>query len=289
MSSRRAPAGLLRALEVRPEIESEAEIDRRVDFLDQYLEASGQATLWLAVSGGVDSALCGRLCSLAVARRNREGREARLVAVRLPYGTQLDEADAARALEWIEPTEVVRVDIEAAVHGLESSLPATRLEGRPDRALDFARGNTKARMRMAVQYHLANVEGGLVVGTDHAAEAVVGFFTKFGDGAVDVAPLFGLTKRQVRSLARHLGLPEDIVTKAPSADLEDLRPGFPDEEALGLRYDEIDDFLEGRPVPGAVADRIEALYRSTGHKRRPPVTPGDRWWAPAVRSAAEGR
>ena len=289
METRRAAPELLRTLEVRRRIEPEVEIGRRVEFLCRYLEASGARTLWLAVSGGVDSALCGRLCSFATTRRNEAASGHQFVAVRLPYRVQRDEADAERVLEWMEPTETVRVDIERAVSGLEAALGGERLGRFSAGRRDFARGNTKARMRMAVQYHLANLEGGLVVGTDHAAEAVVGFFTKFGDGAADVAPLFGLTKRQVRRLAAHLGLPADIVSKSPSADLEDLRPGLSDEEALGLTYDEIDDFLEGRPVPSAVADRIEALYRATEHKRRPPVTPGDRWWEAALRSAEAGR
>ncbi len=290
VSVRRADPQILRALEVRPRIEPDREIGRRVGFLRRYLASTGQRTLWLAVSGGVDSALCGRLCSLAVAAGG--GDDLRFVAARLPYAVQRDAADARRVLEWMRPTELVRVNIENGVRGLEAALPAERLASRSRGARDFARGNTKARMRMAAQYHLANLEGGLVVGTDHAAEAVTGFFTKFGDGAADLTPLFGLTKRQVRRLAAHLGLPGDLVAKRPSADLEDLRPGLPDEEALGLTYDQIDDYLEGKPVRSVVADRIERLYRMTAHKRCPPVTPEDRWWEPdgtAVRSAAAGR
>ncbi len=258
----------------------------RVRFLREYLEASGETTLWLAVSGGVDSALTGRLCSLAVS--GAEGRF-RFVALRLPHGRQRDEEHAERALAWVRPSEVVRVDIAPAVRALEASLPGERLGERTPEARDLARGNTKARMRMVVQYHLANLEGGLVVGTDHAAEAVVGFFTKFGDGAVDLAPLFGLGKRQVRRLAAHLGAPPEIVRKTPTADLEDLRPGLPDEEALGVSYRELDDYLEGRPVAAATAGRIEAIHRATEHKRRGPVTPGEGWWRPGVSSAAGSR
>lgn len=290
VSGRRADPEILRALEVRDRIEPDREIGRRVDFLSRYLAWSGQRTLWLAVSGGVDSAVCGRLCALAVNDERADGR--RFVAVRLPYGVQRDAADARRVLDWMRPTAVVRVNIEAGVRGLEAALPPERLATRTAGARDFARGNTKARMRMAAQYHLANLEGGLVVGTDHGAEAVTGFFTKFGDGAADLTPLFGLTKRQVRQLAVHLGLPRDLVEKPPSADLEDLRPGLPDEEALGLTYGEIDDYLEGRAVDAETADRIERLYRATEHKRRPPVTPGDRWWGSrptSLRSAAAGK
>ncbi len=104
-----------------------------------------------------------------------------------------------------------------------------RLKASRQRTVDFVLGNTKARMRMVAQYTIAGASGGLVIGTDHAAEAVMGFFTKFGDGACDLAPLSGLVKNQVRAIARHFGAPESLVEKVPTADLEDLSPGKPDE------------------------------------------------------------
>lgn len=293
MEERICPAAVRERFRALPEIEPEREARRRARFLADYLRASGQRRLLLAVSGGVDSAVAGRLCSLAVAELRAAGEDAAaggdrggsgaapdysFLALRLPYGTQRDAADAERALEWMRPTEVATVDIAAAVRALEASLPGRETAGRPEADRDFARGNTKARMRMAAQYHLANLGGGLVVGTDHSAEALVGFFTKFGDGAADVAPLFGLSKRQVRLLARHLGAPAALVEKTPTADLEDLRPGVPDEDALGLTYREMDDWLEGRPVPAGAAERIERIHAATEHKRRGPVTPYDDWW-----------
>jgi NAD+ synthase len=274
----RASPDLIRRLAVASRIEPAMEVRNRVAFIRAYLVASRQRSLWLAVSGGVDSALTGRLCSIAVAAANRDGGAYRLVAVRLPYGTQRDAADADRVVRWIEPSEVVEISIRKAVTAIETLLPKSHLEAVSEATRDYARGNTKARMRMVVQYHLANLGGGLVVGTDHSAEALVGFFTKFGDGGVDVCPLFGLSKRQVRQLATHLGAPETIVNKAPTADLEDLRPGLPDEEALGISYQAIDDYLEGLSVPTEVVERIEALYRATEHKRRTPVVPQDTWW-----------
>lgn len=285
MEERSRSASRRERFRVLPEIEPEAEVARRAGFLADYLEASGQRRLWLAVSGGVDSALCGQLCALAVAERN-SGSEAgpageppySFAAVRLPYGNQRDAADAERVLAWMRPCETFSVDIGAAVRAVEASLPPEELARFSEADRDFARGNTKARVRMAVQYHLANLGGGLVVGTDHSAEALVGFFTKFGDGAADVAPLYGLSKRQVRQLAAHLGAPPDLVEKTPTADLEDLRPGLPDEEALGVTYAAMDDWLEGRPVGPAAAERIEAARRTTEHKRRGPVTPYDDWW-----------
>jgi NAD+ synthase len=126
---------------------------------------------------------------------------------------------------------------------------------------------------MAAQYAVAGAHGLLVVGTDHAAEAVMGFFTKYGDGACDLTPLAGLTKRRVRALARALGADERIVAKVPTADLETERPLLPDEHVFGVTYDDIDDFLEGRPVEPEVEETIVAWYRRTAHKRALPAAP----------------
>src|SRR5690606_32969420 len=121
------------------------------------------------------------------------------------------------------------------------------------------------------QYALAGHDGRLVIGTDHAAEAVTGFYTKFGDGAADILPLSGLSKRQGRMLLKHLGAPERLYLKMPTADLLDGQPGRSDEDELGLSYEHIDDYLEGRAVPAEVAARIEAKYLATRHKRHLPV------------------
>jgi NAD+ synthase len=127
----------------------------------------------------------------------------------------------------------------------------------------------KARTRMVVQYEIAGMLDGLVLGTDHSAENITGFYTKYGDGACDLAPLFGLNKRQVRQIAEHLGGPAHIIHKAPTADLETLNPQKEDELALGLSYDDIDDFLEGREVKDAVTEKLLYIYNSTQHKRVP--------------------
>lgn len=126
---------------------------------------------------------------------------------------------------------------------------------------------------MVAQYAIAAALNGLVIGTDHAAEAVTGFFTKFGDGGVDAHPLAALTKRQVRALAEYLGVPPGIVAKTPTADLESLRPQVSDEDALGLRYADIDDFLEGQPVRPEVHAEMTRRYTATAHKRTGPLTP----------------
>jgi NAD+ synthase len=134
---------------------------------------------------------------------------------------------------------------------------------------------------MIAQYAIAGQNGMLVVGTDHAAEAVTGFFTKFGDGGADILPLSGLSKRQGRAILQYLEAPARLYEKAPTADLLDNNPGQTDEANLGLSYDDIDDFLEGKDVAPEVAETIEARYRLTEHKRQAPVTMFDSWWRTA--------
>lgn len=249
-----------------------AEIERRVEFIKGVLLESGAKALVLGISGGVDSSTAGRLCQLAVEQLRGEGHAVKFFAVRLPYKTQADEQDAQRALQFIQADAVTTVNIADAVDGMmgnihiDGLLPSAELT-------DFAKGNVKARSRMLAQYAIANFVGGLVVGTDHGAEAVMGFFTKFGDGACDLAPLSGLTKGQVRLLAQTLGAPEQLVGKAPTADLEELVPGKLDEVAYGCSYQDIDNYLLGNPLPAGAMAIIEAAYLKTAHKRALPIVP----------------
>ena len=261
-------------LGVQPEIEPEAEVERRVAFLVDYLRTTGARGFVLGISGGQDSTLAGRLAQLAVERVRAEGGEAKFLAVRLPYRVQADAADAEAALEFIAPDASVEVNIQNGVDGVEEDIEFAVTSD----ISDFNRGNIKARVRMVTQYALAGHDGMLVIGTDHAAEAVTGFFTKFGDGAADILPLSGLTKRQGRSLLQFLDAPERLAFKVPTADLLDGQPGRADEDELGITYEQIDDFLEGLPVDPDVAGRIEAKYLATQHKRHLPVTPDDVWW-----------
>ncbi|MFD6393564.1 ammonia-dependent NAD(+) synthetase [Nocardia sp. NPDC055029] len=266
---------IIAELGVLPEIEPKQEVRRRVDFLKDYLNSTPAAGFALGISGGQDSALAGRLCQLAVEELRADGIEAKFLAVRLPYGVQADEHDAQTALNFIDPDRSVVVNIRPGADSVAAEV-AGALDH--ERLRDFVRGNIKARERMVAQYALAGQENLLVVGTDHAAEAVTGFFTKFGDGGVDLTPLTGLTKRQGAALLQELGAPSTIWSKVPTADLEDDRPALPDEEALGLRYAEIDDYLEGKDVTPEVAARVESIFTNTRHKRTVPVTPLDTWW-----------
>jgi len=267
-------AEIIAELAVQPAIDPAEQVRRRIEFLKDYLRTTGAAGLVLGISGGQDSTLCGRLCQLAVEELRSEGRPAQFVAVRLPYGVQADEADAQLALRFIQADRVVTFDIARGVDGVVAEFGDAT--GEP--MLDFTKGNVKARMRMVAQYAIAGQAGGVVVGTDHAAEAVTGFFTKFGDGGADVLPLSGLTKRQGGALLEHLGGPDVFRTKPPTADLLDDDPGQTDEANLGLGYPQIDDYLEGKDVEAAIAEEIEARFHATRHKRTVPVTPFDSWW-----------
>ncbi|MEB0041010.1 MULTISPECIES: ammonia-dependent NAD(+) synthetase [unclassified Pseudomonas] len=251
----------------------EAEVARRVAFIQQCLHNAKLKTLVLGISGGVDSLTAGLLAQRAVEqlRQSTGDKSYCFIAVRLPYQTQLDEHEAQASLECIKPDESHTVNIGPSVQALTAQIKA--FEGQHASAVDFVTGNTKARMRMVAQYAIAGARQGLVIGTDHAAEAVMGFFTKFGDGACDIAPLSGLVKNQVRAIARSFGAPQSLVEKVPTADLEDLVPGKPDEASHGVTYAEIDAFLHGEPVREEAFTIIRDTYRKTQHKRELPFAP----------------
>ena len=269
---------IISTLKVKPEINNDEEIKNRVNLLKDYLNKTGMRGYVLGISGGQDSTLAGKLCQMAVDELNKEnkGEEPYLfIAVRLPYGTQHDEEDAQEALTFINPTKQMTVNIKKAVDASVN----TFTEATGGNVLsDFMKGNSKARERMKVQYDIGAFYQCLVVGTDHAAEAITGFFTKHGDGACDILPIFGLNKRQGKQLLKQLGCPEHLYLKVPTADLEDDKPGLPDEVALGFTYDDIDDYLEGKQVASDIKDNIQAKYKVTEHKRQGAVTIYDDWW-----------
>ncbi|MCJ8340821.1 MAG: ammonia-dependent NAD(+) synthetase [Pseudomonadales bacterium] len=260
------------AMRVLPKIDPQFEIQRRVDFIKTQLKNSGLKNLVLGISGGVDSTTCGRLAQLAVNQLNEQPDIYQFIAVRLPYAEQKDEQDAQIALDFIRPSNNITINIQPATDGLQhqvlQGLSTANINCGSASAVDFSKGNVKARTRMVAQYHVAGIIGALVLGTDHSAENVTGFYTKWGDGACDLAPLFGLNKRQVRQLAKVLGAPSILVDKTPTADLEELAPQKADELALGLSYDQLDDFLEAKNVGEEVEQRIINIYNKTEHKRQ---------------------
>jgi len=268
---------IIKEMRVLPTIDANTEINRRVNFIKQQLETSGCKSLVLGISGGVDSFSCGRLAQLAVQQLRQQNPDSgyQFYAVRLPYGTQQDEQDAQISLDAIAPDKVLTVNIQQATDAVNQQVCHTleQVEGAiSPEDIDFAKGNVKARVRMTSQYQVAGLVNGLVLGTDHSAENITGFYTKHGDGACDLAPLFGLSKRQVRLLAKTMGAPDSITYKTPTADLECLSPQKEDEAVLGISYDDIDDFLEGKPVPETSEKRLIEIYNKTQHKRLPIAT-----------------
>lgn len=267
---------IIQRLNVNPSIDPKTEIRMRINFLKKYFLKTKANGYVLGISGGQDSTLAGRLAQLAVEELRTEGHpNALFVAIRLPYGVQGDEADANLALAFIQADEEYVFNIKNAVD--EIQLEYDRLvQNKP--LSDYQKGNIKARMRMIAQYAFGGEKGLLVIGTDHAAEAITGFYTKYGDGGADVTPLTGLTKRQGRALLQELGANERLYLKVPTADLLDQKPGQADETELGISYDELDDYLEGKQVAKEVANKIEKRYLISEHKRRMPASMNDTWW-----------
>jgi len=266
---------IIDSLGVKTAIEPESEILKRIQFLKEYVKKTPSKGFVLGISGGQDSTLAGKLIQMAINELKKEsGEEYRFIALRLPYGVQMDEDDAQAAIDFIKPDLVFTVDIkpsvDAAVTSFESSSGL--------QMSDFNKGNQKAQERMTVHYRFANQFNVLVAGTDHAAESLTGFFTKYGDGGADILPLSGLNKRQGRSLLQALGAPDKLYLKKPTADLLDHNPGQTDETELGITYEEIDDYLEGKEIHPSSRDIIESRYLATRHKRELPVSPFDLWW-----------
>ncbi|HHJ5110026.1 TPA: ammonia-dependent NAD(+) synthetase [Enterococcus faecium] len=267
---------IINELGVKPTIDPKEEIRKSIDFMKAYLKKYPfLKTFVLGISGGQDSTLAGRLAQLTMEEMREETKDEsyQFIAVRLPYGEQADEEDAKAALDFIQPDVSLRVNIKPAVDAQVQVLSEAGVE-----ISDFNKGNIKARQRMITQYAVAGEREGAVLGTDHAAENITGFFTKFGDGGADILPLFRLDKRQGKQLLQALNAPEKLYTKIPTADLEDGKPMIADEVALGVTYNEIDDYLEGKEVPAQAQEKIEAWWNKTQHKRHLPISILDDFW-----------
>ncbi|MFP4217539.1 MAG: NAD+ synthase [Salinarchaeum sp.] len=257
---------------------SEAELAERTDrittFIDDMVERAGADGVVLGLSGGIDST------TVAYAAVEALGPDA-VLGLSMP-STVTDErniTDAERIGEELD-IRIEEIEIEPIVDAF--------LNAYPDAADDrMATGNLQVRIRAVLNYLLANAEDRLVLGTGNRSEAMTGYYTKYGDGAVDCHPLGNLYKCQVRQLARSLGVPEDLVTKTPSAE---MWSGQSDEEELGLTYDTLDAILATHidgPLsksataatldiaPGTI-EHVEDLVTASEHKRHmPPSPPSD--------------
>jgi NAD+ synthase len=244
--------------------------DRITSWLRERAQAAGARGFVVGLSGGVDSALVVRLCQLATPQR--------VLGVLLPcYSHPQDEADARLAASAFN-VPVVRVDLNATFDALTEALHAA-VKGLPthvsvvDIKQQIPEANVKPRLRMASLYFIANSLNYLVAGTGNRSEITLGYYTKYGDGGVDLLPIGGLLKSEVRALARDLGVPARILDKPPTAG---LWMGQTDEAEMGFTYDALERYLAGGPsaVKPDVAGRIELLRTASDHKRAmPPVAP----------------
>ena len=171
---------IIKELGVLPTIDPKEEVRKSIDFLKAYLQKNSFLhTFVLGISGGQDSTLAGRIAQLTMEEMRSEtgNPNYQFIGVRLPYGEQADEEDAKKAIEFIKPDIELRVNIKAAVDAQVQAVEEAGLA-----VSDFNKGNIKARQRMITQYAIAGEKAGAVLGTDHAAENITGFFTKYGDG-----------------------------------------------------------------------------------------------------------
>jgi NAD+ synthase len=181
---------IITEMKVLPEIDVQFEIDRRITFIKNQLIKSGFNNLVLGISGGVDSSTCGRLAQMAVNELNNELQDGantsqyKFIAVRLPYGIQADEEDAQQALDFIQPSHCLTTNVlngaDGVHHEVLQAMSKAQILTADDAQIDFSKGNLKARTRMISQYHIAGILGALVIGTDHSAENVTGFFYQVG-------------------------------------------------------------------------------------------------------------
>jgi NAD+ synthase len=266
-------AKIIKELKITPIFDVNHEISMRLTYLKNYLRQSQKKSYVLGLSGGIDSTVAGILAQMAVRELCHANYPSQFIGVRLPYGVQNDEADANLAVNYINPDRSLTFNIKPICDSILAALELGKTDFESDIHKDFILGNIKARQRMVIQYALAGVNNGLVIGTDHGAEALMGFFTKFGDGACDLTPLAGLNKRRIRKIAEQLKVPEQIISKCPTADLENLAPLRPDEDSYGVTYEQIDDFLEGKLMEDEVYQIIFNSFETTRHKRKLPDVP----------------
>jgi NAD+ synthase len=243
-------------------------------WLKQIFEASGARTFVLGLSGGIDSAVVSALCTRAVGPD-------KVLGVIMPSSSNPDDAASARKVAeafGFRTAEVELTGIADSIYHAVPSEPALGLSDSDDgidRRRQLATANVRPRLRMTTLYYVANLTGGIVSGTGNKSEATIGYYTKYGDGGVDLLPLIDLYKFEVRAIARHLGVPDSVITRPPSAG---LWQGQTDEAEIGMSYDTLDASLiaiaEGREAEVApeILARLKPLIAASWHKRNPVPT-----------------
>ena len=230
-----------------------------VDWIREQVTAAGCRGTVFGLSGGLDSAVAGVLCKRAFPDD--------CLGVIMPCHSSSEDIDHADLVARTFAIPTVSASLEKAFASLVEQVSQTDYDPGTRK---LAEANLKPRLRMAALYYYSNRLRYLVVGTSNRSEIAVGYSTKYGDGGVDILPLGNLLKREVRELARHLGIPSAIIHKPPSAGLWE---GQTDESEMGITYEELDSYLSDGPASPEVQDRVEALRRASVHKRMLPPFP----------------
>lgn len=230
---------------------------RIVNWIKKQVKEAGAKGIVLGLSGGVDSALVASLAKCAVGKTN-------LLALLMPCHSHSGDLEDAKLVARKLGIKIKVINLSELYDDLKSVLPQANAK---------ASANIKPRLRMLILYYFANKFNYLVCGTGNKSEAMVGYFTKYGDGAVDILPIGGLFKRQVKELAKEMKIPEKIISKAPSAG---LWHGQTDEAEMGITYEELDNILErfenGKKQIFAKSkvDRVKKMIKRSKHKRQAP-------------------
>lgn len=239
----------------------EEKINYTVEWLREQVKVSGTKGIVVGLSGGIDSAVVGNLIKKAFPENS--------LGVILPCKSISKDAEDAYKLAESANLKHIEINLmeahDSLLAGINNAMNDECSEN--DRLMD---ANLRARLRMTTLYGIANKLGYLVAGTDNAAEVVTGYFTKYGDGGVDILPIANLTKREVYDWARYFGVPDSIINRPPSAGLWE---GQTDENEMGTTYNMIDDYIEGKEIPEKDKEIIERLNRRSEHKRNMPPKP----------------
>ena len=230
--------------------------DKLILWIRDKVLAAGCKGVVVGVSGGLDSSVLAVLCHRAFPQS--------MLGVLMPCYSSHEDMEHARSMVSQFSIPIKTVVLDTVFDTLLKALPNDSGDPSVNR---LAEGNLKARLRMLTLYYFANRLKYMVAGSGNRSELSIGYFTKHGDGGVDILPLGGLVKGQVKELGSFLGIPQEIIDKPPSAG---LWQGQTDEGELGLSYDELDRYLITGEASNELTERIESMIAASDHKRQPP-------------------